>query len=56
MKKPATEKKDDNKKAANPKEDKPKFEELIFTNLCDPKMTFDHTGYSFTTLNLDVYI
>lgn len=53
MKKPPTDKKEDKKPTS--KEEKPKYEEIIFSGLCDPKMTFDHTGYTFTSLILDVF-
>lgn len=43
-------------KKPNPaKEEKPKYEELVFVNLSRPQMTFDRTGYTFTLLTLDVF-
>jgi len=52
-KKPPQNSKEDKKPAAA-KEDKPKLEELIFSNLSRPQLTFDRTGYTFTLLSLDV--
>lgn len=52
-KKTAQDKKEE-KKEKIVKEDKPKQEELVFTNLSRPQLTFDRTGYTFTLLSLDV--
>ena len=51
-KKPAAK---DDKKQNTVKEEKPKYEELVFGNLSRPQMTFDRTGYTFTLLMLDVF-
>ena len=45
----------DDKKPNPAKEEKPKYEELVFVNLSRPQMTFDRTGYAFTLLMLDVF-
>ena len=43
------EKKQDDKMKVN-------FEELIFTNLSAFKLTYDQSGYQYTSLELSVYI
>ena len=48
-KKPPAEKKEE-------KQPKFNYEELIFSNLACPQLTFDKTGYTFTQLLMDVYI
>ena len=45
----------DDKKPNPAKEEKPKYEELVFVNLSRPQMAFDRTGYTFTLLMLDVF-
>lgn len=47
--------KKDDKKSTALKEDKPKFDEIIFSNLAKPQLTFDRTGYTFTNLLMDVF-
>lgn len=44
------------KQPVEKKEEKQKFnyEELIFSNLSCPQLTFDKTGYTFTNLLMDV--
>ena len=56
MSKKTTVDKKDEKKTTVIKEEKPKYEEIIFSNLSNPQLTFDHTGYAFSFLQMDVMI
>ncbi len=52
-KKPPQPQKDEKKPQI--KEEKPKFDEIIFNNLSNPQMNFDHSGFVFTRLSMEVF-